>query len=117
MRPKRIWAWPDVWDSEHGVWASDPQGTPKKQYEYIHIDEHNLRLREVVEEALNREDIRGLCGLCGLPGADKVAHPIHWPGERIPDCQLVHCQCEEDECRRAYAVLSDAERQTFLRSL
>ena len=58
MRPKRIWAWPDVWDSEHGVWASNPQGTPKKQYEYIHIDEHNLRLREVVEEALNREDTK-----------------------------------------------------------
>ena len=55
-----------------------------------------------------------ICGLCGMPGADKYAHPIHWPGERIPEGPLVHATCEEEECRRAHEVLTDAERAAFL---
>lgn len=47
----------------------------------------------------NNEDI---CGLCGLPGADKIPHPIRWPGERCPDTDFVHAECEEEECSRAY---------------
>jgi hypothetical protein len=35
-----------------------------------------------------------ICGLCGNPGADKFAHPEHWPGERVPDGPLVHSDCE-----------------------
>lgn len=57
-----------------------------------------------------------ICGLCGLPGADKFAHPVHWPGEQIPDSILVHAECESAECRRAHAALSDGERQAFLRN-
>ena len=56
-----------------------------------------------------------LCGLCGQPGADKIAHPVHWPGEQVPDGPLVHATCEDEECQRAHALLSDREREQFLR--
>ena len=58
-----------------------------------------------------------ICGLCGKPGANKYAHPIHWPGERIPNGSLVHAECEEEECTRAHTALSDEERQAFLQEL
>ena len=62
----------------------------------------------------NDEDI---CGLCGEPGADKYPHPIYWPGECIPDQELVHAECEAEECRRAHEALSSEEREAFLRTL
>ena len=58
-----------------------------------------------------------ICGLCGEPGADKIAHPNHWPGERVPDGELVHASCEDEECRRAHAALSDEQRRQFLGTL
>jgi hypothetical protein len=58
-----------------------------------------------------KEDI---CGLCGKPGADKIAHPILWPGERKSDTRFVHRSCEEAECARAHALLSDEQRNNFL---
>ncbi len=58
-----------------------------------------------------------ICGLCYEPGADKYAHPCHWPGEEGPDGPLVHQECEQEECRRAHAELSDDERARFLRQL
>lgn len=60
----------------------------------------------------NEQDI---CGLCGGPGADKIPHPIHWPGEQEPQTELVHASCEADECMRAHAALSDRARESFLR--
>ena len=63
------------------------------------------------------EETEDICGLCGEPGADKYAHPEHWPGERIPDGPLVHSSCESDECARAHAALSDSQRVAFLRSI
>jgi hypothetical protein len=57
------------------------------------------------------------CGLCGEPGADKIAHPVHWPGERVPDGNLVHAECEREECKRAYAALSDTQRRAFLKTV
>ena len=60
-------------------------------------------------------DDEDMCGLCGLPGADKIPHPIHWPGEQIPDTDLVHSSCENEECRRAHSLLSDKQRQDFLK--
>ena len=56
-----------------------------------------------------------ICGLCGLPGADKIPHPIRWPGEQIPDTNLVHAKCEDEECRRAHSLLSDKQRKDFLK--
>jgi hypothetical protein len=56
-----------------------------------------------------------LCGLCGQPGADKVAHPVHWPGEQVPDGLYVHAACEAEECHRAHALLTDKQRADFLR--
>ena len=58
-----------------------------------------------------------ICGLCGEPGADKYAHPIHWPGEQVPDGPLVHAACESEECGRAHAALNDNQRREFLRSI
>lgn len=55
-----------------------------------------------------------LCGLCGEPGADKVPHPVYWPGERRPGGVWVHAACEDEECYRAHAALSDEERERFL---
>ncbi len=65
-------------------------------------------------ETIQDDDI---CGLCGLPGADKFKHPVHWPGEENPDSKLVHAECEQEECRRAHSLLSDRQRESFLRSI
>jgi hypothetical protein len=67
--------------------------------------------------ALREADDEDLCGLCGQPGADKLAHPVHWPGEQVPDGPLVHAACEDEECRRAHARLSDKQRRDFLRRI
>lgn len=76
------------------------------------------QLIEVADKALAAIEREGdICGLCGKPGADKIAHPVHWPGELIPDGSIVHAECEAEECKRAHAELSDEERETFLRSL
>ncbi len=58
-----------------------------------------------------------ICGLCGELGADKYAHPVHWPGEQVPTGPLVHQECEEEECRRAHSFLTDKQRQDFLRTI
>ena len=63
------------------------------------------------------KDEEAICGLCGEPDADKFAPPVHWPGEAIPDGSLVHAICEDEECKRAHALLSDKQRQDFLRSI
>ena len=55
-----------------------------------------------------------ICGLCVGTGADKFAHPIHWPGERVPEGQFVHQKCEQEECSRAHAALSDKQRRDFI---
>lgn len=62
-------------------------------------------------------DEKDICGFCGLPGADKFPHPVRWPGEQSAGTELVHAACEEEECGRAHRVLSDQQRQSFLRSL
>ena len=62
-----------------------------------------------------------VCGLCGLPGADKIAHPIHWPTEQIPDGPYVHAECEDEECKRAHAEFYRREGEAgvwrFLRNV
>jgi hypothetical protein len=63
------------------------------------------------------DESEDICGLCDEPGADKFAHPEHWPGERIPDGPLVHAECEQEACRRAHAELTDKQRKAFLRSI
>ena len=71
-----------------------------------------MSLRPIFESAA--EDI---CGFCGLPGADKFPHPVRWPGEKSAGTELVHAECENEECRRAHALLSDKQRANFLRAL
>ncbi len=58
-----------------------------------------------------------ICGLCGEAGADKIPHPIRWPGEREPDTPYVHAECENEECGRAHRELSDQQREEFLRTI
>ena len=58
-----------------------------------------------------------ICGFCGLPGADKVPHPVRWPGEERAVTEFVHATCEDADCRRAHAALSDAQRLKFLSTL
>lgn len=76
------------------------------------------RLKAAVSAHNNAEQEESdVCGLCGGVGADKVAHPVHWPGERVPDTGYVHRACEDEECKRAHALLSDEQRKQFLRNL
>lgn len=63
------------------------------------------------------EESDDICGLCGEPGADKIPHPNYWPGEQRPGSELVHAECEQEECRRAHAALSTAQREAVLRSI
>lgn len=62
-----------------------------------------------------------ICGLCGQPGADKIAHQVYWPGEQRPTGQLVHAQCEDEECRRAHQEFMSKNGEDavldFLRSI
>lgn len=61
-----------------------------------------------------RIDDSEICGFCGLPGADKIPHPIHWPGEQSAGTEFVHAECEAEECQRAHAAMTDDERCRFL---
>lgn len=56
-----------------------------------------------------------VCGFCGQTGADKVPHPVRWPGEDTAGTPYVHAECEDAECRRAHALLTDRQREQFLR--
>lgn len=62
-----------------------------------------------------------ICGICGEAGADKMAlwtgGGIYWPGEYIPDTDMVHQECEEEESRRAHAALSPDQREAVLRNI
>jgi len=42
-----------------------------------------------------------ICGFCGFPGADKIPHPVRWPGEEPAGTEYVHARCEQEETRRA----------------
>ena len=58
-----------------------------------------------------------ICGFCGKPGADKFPHPVRWPGEESAGTELVHADCESEECSQAHAALTDAQRESFLSTL
>ena len=51
-----------------------------------------------MSECKNDEDI---CGLCGEPGADKMASWTgggqYWPGETVSETEMVHQSCEQEE--------------------
>jgi len=63
------------------------------------------------------EDIEDICGFCGKPGADKIPHPVRWPGEESAGTRLVHSECEDEECMGAHSRLTDQQRISFLRSI
>ena len=67
---------------------------------------------------MNNEDI---CGICGQPGADKMAlwtgGGKYWPGEFIPESELVHSECEKSEQQRAFYSLTEEERRRYLNSI
>ena len=51
-----------------------------------------------------------ICGYCGEAGADKMAlwtgGGLYWPGEFVPDTEMVHSKCEEEETKRARCFIS-----------
>lgn len=57
-----------------------------------------------------------ICGFCGLPGADKIPHPVLWPDESSAGTHLVHEVCEDAECARASALIAGKSRDDFLRT-
>ena len=61
-----------------------------------------------------------ICGLCGQPGADKMAlwtgGGIYWPGEEIPETEFVHQECEQAETARAHAALTQPQRDAVIRA-
>lgn len=73
---------------------------------------------QMVKGILRIEDKQeDICGLCGRYGADKIPHPVYWPGENAPGTEYVHATCEDAECRRAHSMLSDRERERFLSTI
>lgn len=62
-------------------------------------------------------DTTNICGLCGHGGADKVPHPVYWPGETKPTAKYVHAACEEYEAWIAHGRLTLEERTKFLNAL
>lgn len=58
-----------------------------------------------------------ICGFCGREGADKMPHPVRWPGEESAGTEFIHAECESEECRRAHAALTDQQRRAFLKTL
>jgi len=67
------------------------------------------------------KDDEDICGLCGEPGADKMASWTggghYLPGETIPDTEMVHQSCEMEECIRAYNAMFPEARAAFLRGI
>lgn len=67
------------------------------------------------------EESEDICGLCGEPGADKMAlwtgGGKYWPRETVPDTEFVHQECEQEETERAHSELSQEQRDEFLRSI
>lgn len=64
-----------------------------------------------------RDEDGDICGFCGFPGADKIPHPVRWPGEESAGTDYIHAECEQAECNRAHAELTTRERDAFLRSI
>ncbi len=95
-------AWP-------GIFTADPPMTPQ----LVRV----LEAREKRRAAQSKEEPEDICGLCGRPGADKLPHPEHWPGEQSPLTELVHAECEDDECKRAHAALTPEQIRSHLDSI
>ena len=70
---------------------------------------------------MTENEANDICGLCGEPGADKMAlwtgGGLYWPGETIPETELVHESCEVEETRRAHAALTQSERDAVLQAI
>lgn len=75
---------------------------------------------KVVNEIAEPQD-EDICGLCGKPGADKMAlwtgGGLYWPGEEVPESEFVHQECEQEETARAHALLSQDRIDDILRSI
>lgn len=76
--------------------------------------------QEIKPEFLDDDEL-DICGLCGNPGADKMAKwtggGIYWPGEIQPNTRYVHAECEDEECRRAHSCLTIDQINAVLRGI
>lgn len=88
--------WFDVLHEE--FWEAMAETDPTKlRDELVQVAAVACRWIEALDAA--SEDV---CGLCGKPGANKIPAPRQWPGERDPETEFVHSECENEECRRAH---------------
>ena len=58
-----------------------------------------------------------ICSLCGQSGADKIPMPRYWPGQERPSSEFVHAECEDLECQRARAELTEEQREEVLKQI
>lgn len=62
-----------------------------------------------------------ICGLCGNAGADKMAlwtgGGKYWLGEKTPETEFVHQECEDKETERAHSLLTVKEIKQFLATI
>lgn len=108
-------------------YAPPPIGSRACDYQFVHVDYDGPEDRrcgfgpskEACQLAIDEieGDEQDICGFCGQPGADKVPHPHHWPGERSAGTDYVHAACEQEECTRAHSQLNNQQRDSFLRSI
>ena len=63
------------------------------------------------------DDSEDVCGLCGETGANKVPHPMYWPGEQRPGSQYVHMGCEREESNRAFKLLTPEQINKTLEAI
>ena len=80
------------------------------------MDRAILGMPCLLEDSMN-DKTKDICGFCGEAGADKFPHPISWPGEQSAGTKFVHAACEKVESGRAHSLLSDKQRELFLRSI
>lgn len=72
---------------------------------------------DIPEDRDFEEPGEDICGLCGEPRADKIPHPVYWPGEQRPSSRYVHQACEDAEQGRAWWQLSEKQREQLLKNL
>ncbi len=75
------------------------------------------QLKDIIRKMIRESMEEDICGLCGQSGADKVPHPVYWPGEQSPGTPYVHADCEDAETERAFGELSQSERDSFIDGL
>jgi hypothetical protein len=70
-----------------------------------------------VTPILHKRKANDICGYCGKPGAVTLPDVVRWPRQKAPGSEFVHASCQSQERRRACEVMTEAERDAFLRDV